>query len=104
MKREDCVLFVNVFNEIVCGDGSFKATAHHQLIVSDEGVDVEVMGVDHITFMGMPIEGYQEFKKFKEKMKEMGINIDKMVDDACEGLISQEFIDECKNKFKRIMD
>jgi hypothetical protein len=52
--------------------------------------------------MGLPIEGYKAFKQFKEKMLGMGIDIDKMVDDACVGLISDSFIKECEAKFAMI--
>ena len=102
MKVTGQVLFINVQNEIVCGDGSFKATVEHQLIVGKEGTDVEFIDIYNITFMGMPIEGYKAYNQFKEKMTDMGIDIDKMVDDACVGLISSSFIKECEVKFTKI--
>jgi hypothetical protein len=102
MKVTGQILFVNVQNEIVCGDGSFKATVEHQLVVGENGTDVEFVDIENITFMGMPIEGYKAFKQFKEKMSEMGVAIDKMVDDACVGLIPDSFIKECEAKFAMI--
>lgn len=102
MKITGQCLFINVQHEIVCGDGSFKATVEHQLIVGENGTDVEFVDIENITFMGMPIEGYKAYNQFKEKMLDMGINIDKMVDDACVGLISDSFIKECEAKFAKI--
>ena len=102
MKVTGQVLFINVEHNIVCGDGSFKATVIHQLIVSESGTDVEFVDLDNINFMGLPIEGYKAFRQFKEKMLGMGINIDKMVDDACVGLIPDSFIKECEDKFAMI--
>ena len=102
MKVVNQTLFVSVQHEIVCGDGSFKATVEHQLIVGDQGVDVDFVDIHNITFMGMPIEGYKAYNQFKDKMSDMGIDIEKMVDDACVGLISDSFIKECEAKFAKI--
>jgi hypothetical protein len=101
MKVVNSCLFVNVQNEIVCGDGSFKATIEHQIIVGDEGVDVEFLDITNIKFMGLPIDGYKEYQKFKEKMSEMGIDIEKMIDDACEGLITESIIQSCKDRWEK---
>ena len=101
MKVVNQTLFVSVQHEIVCGDGSFKATVEHQVMVGDQGVDVDFVDIHNITFMGMPIEGYKAYNQFKDKMSDMGIDIEKMVDDACVGLISDSFIAECKAKFEK---
>ena len=102
MKVVNQTLFVMIKNEIVCGDGSFKATVEHQVIVGKEGVDVDFIDIHNITFMGLPIEGYKAYNQFKDKMSDMGIDVDKMVDDACVGLISDNFIKECEDKFAKI--
>ena len=108
MKVGSKLLFVNVENEIVCGEGSFKATVIHQIIASKGkegkiGIDVEFTDIADIKFMGMSINGYNEYKKFKEKMLGMGINIDEMVDEACVDIISNEVIESVKNDFKKII-
>ena len=102
MKVTGQILFVNVKNEIVCGDGSFKATVEHQLVVGENGTDVEFVDIANITFMGLPIEGYKAYNQFKDKMSDMGIDINKMVDDACVGLIPDSFIKEYEAKFAKI--
>jgi hypothetical protein len=108
MKNVSKMLFVNTSNDIVCGDGSFKATVIHQLIVTEgEGneinVDVEFLDIENITFMGMPIKGYNDYSKFKEKMLGMGIDIDEMVDEACVGIIPNELIQQCKVDLRKIL-
>jgi hypothetical protein len=50
----------------------------------------------------MPIKGYDEYKKFKVKMNEMGIDIGEMVDEACVGIISSEFIERCKSDYSKM--
>jgi len=102
MKVTEQVLFINIEHNIVCGDGSFKATVEHQIVVGEKGTDVEFMGTDNITFMGMPINGYKAYQQFKEKMSDMGIDIEEMVDEACVGLIPNSFIKECEAKFALI--
>ena len=102
MKVTGQILFINVEHNIVCGDGSFKATVEHQLIVGESGTDLEFVDIANITFMGLPIEGYKAYNQFKEKMSEMGVDIDKMVDDACVGLIPDSFIKEFEAKFAKI--
>jgi len=102
MKVTGQVLFINVQNEIVCGDGSFKATVEHQLVVGENGTDVEFVDIHNITFMGLPIEGHKAFRQFKDKMLEMGIDIDEMVFNKCVGLIPDSFIKECEAKLAKI--
>ena len=102
MKVVNQTLFVMVQHEIVCGDGSFKATVEHQIIVGKEGVDVDYVDIHNITFMGLPIEGHKAFRQFKDKMLEMGIDIDEMVFNKCVGLIPDSFIKECEDKFAKI--
>jgi hypothetical protein len=102
MKVVNQVMFVSVQNDIVCGDGSFKATVEHQIIVSNEGVDVEFSDIVNITFMGMPINGYKAYSQFKEKMLDMGIDIEAMVEEECVGLITDSFINTCKDSFNQV--
>ena len=52
--------------------------------------------------MGLPIEGHKAFRQFKDKMLEMGVDIDEMVFNKCVGLISDSFIKECEDKFEKI--
>ena len=108
MKNVSKMLFVNTSNDIICGDGSFKATVEHQLVATEGengqiDVDVDFIDIRNIKFMGMPINGYNEYNKFKEKMLGMGIDIEEMVDEACVGIIPNELIQQCKDDLKKIL-
>ena len=102
MKVTGQVLFINVEHNIVCGDGSFKATVGHQLVVGKDGTDVEFVDIENITFMGMPINGYKAYSQFKEKMLDMGIDIEAMVEEECVGLITDSFINDCKERLNKV--
>lgn len=106
MKVESKCLFINVKNEVELGNGSIKLTAIHQIIVSgDEGkicADVEFIDHENFTFLGMSIDGYDAFKSFKSKMIEMGVDVEKMMDDACDGIIPDEFVEKCKVEFLKM--
>jgi hypothetical protein len=105
MKIESKTLMVNVANDVVVG--SLEFTAIHMLMVSkgkdnEISVDIDFADVENIKFMGMPIEGYNAFKTFKNKMLEVGIDIDAAMDEACLFLISDEFISQLKEDFAKI--
>ena len=50
--------------------------------------------------MGLPIEnGYSGFKKFKESMKEFGIDVDKLIDEKEKEIITDEVEEHLKSLF-----
>ena len=105
MKIESKTLMVNVAHDVVVG--SLEFTAIHMVMIgkgkdNEISVDVDFADVENIKFMGMPIEGYDAFKTFKKRMLEMGIDIDAAMDEACVGLISNEFISQLKADFAKI--
>jgi hypothetical protein len=108
MKIEKKVLFANVNSEIICGGGSFKATVINQIILSEgiKGIEVENESMDivDISFMGMPIkEGYSGFRNFTAKMLEMGIDIQKMIQDEEDKLDYTEVIAQLKKDFTKML-
>lgn len=109
MKIESKLLMVNVENDIVIGEGSLKLTTIHQLhfYKEDDGVigcDVDFIDTKNLTFMGMAISNdYNSFKKFKETMLGMGIDVDDMIDDACENIIKDEDINKLKEEYKHVL-
>lgn len=109
MKIESKLLMINVENDIVVGEGTIKLTAIHQLCFYKEGngeieCDVDFMDMKNLTFMGMAVSNdYKSFKKFKETMLGMGIDIDDMIDEACEGIIKIEDINKLKEEYKHVL-
>ena len=55
------------------------------------GMDLDFVDVDNVKFLGIPIEdGYQGYKKFKTQMKELGIDVEKLMDEAASKLITRQ--------------
>jgi hypothetical protein len=109
MKIKYQSVFVNVENEVVMGNGAITATFVHQLIVDKNcrgeiDVCIEFTDTENVTFMGMPIEiGYAGFKKFKQHLKEMGIDYEQMENNAEKNLDFSILVGEIKSKYKSVL-
>jgi hypothetical protein len=65
------------------------------------GYDLDFCDVENVKFLGIPIEsGYQGYKKFKTQMLELGIDVDKLMNEAASKLITDEDIEELKSMFR----
>lgn len=102
-------LLVNVENTIKVGNNdAIEATVTHLLIAYESkdngvGVDIEFSDIIDVKFLGMPVEGgYKGYNKFKEQMLELGINVDKLIDEKVEGIIETETVNEVKRMFSKI--
>ena len=54
--------------------GELKATVIANVMGTKTGFDIDFMDITNITYMGIDISGYQDWKKFREFHKEMGID------------------------------
>ena len=106
MKIKGKTLLVSVENEIKVGrHNAIEATVEHQIIAYDAndgsiGVDVDFIDITNIRFLGMPIDtGYEAYKKFKEQMLELGINVEELVEEKTQGMVSNKEIFEVKKSF-----
>ena len=106
MKIKGKTLLVSVENEIKVGrHDAIEATVEHQIIAYDAndgsiGVDVDFIDITNIRFLGMPIDtGYEAYKRFKEQMLELGINVEELVEEATKELIKGKEIFEVKQNF-----
>lgn len=77
--------------------GELEATLHAAVWVYDTGegrknFDCEFMDVEDISYMGMKIEGYDNWKKFKNFHKEMGIDFDKILNDKFSDIFTEKSI------------
>ncbi len=102
-------LLVNVENTIKVGNNdAIEATVQHIIIAYESkddgvGIDIDFTDIVDVKFLGIPVEGgYSGYKKFKEQMLELGINVDKLVDEKVEGIIETETINEVKRMFSKI--
>ena len=109
MKVESKVLMINIENEIEIGNGGVVMNVIHQVCLFENkdgkvDCDVDFMDVTNVKFMGMPIgEHYKDFKNFKDKMEEFGININQLIDEACEGIITSNQILNLKLEYGDIV-
>jgi len=106
MKIKSKTLLVTVVNEIKIGkNDAIEATVEHQIIGYDKedgsaGVDTEFIDIYDVRFLGMPIDtGYAAYKRFKEQMLELGVNVDELVDEAVKGIVSKKDEFDVKKMF-----
>ena len=107
MKITSKTLMLSIEHNVQVGhNGAIEATFHHQAFVfrSDKTKNVECdldfADVTDVKFMGMSVEeGYNGLKKFKEKMLEMGIDVNKIFDEKARQLITDEEMEKIKEMY-----
>ena len=107
MRITSQTLQVSFEHEVKVGNnGAIEATLIHQAFMYESedgsiGMDLEFIDVDNVKFLGIPIEGgYQGYKKFKTHMKELGIDVEKLMDEAASKLITDKETNELKRLFR----
>lgn len=91
--------------------GNLKATLVMQVFVygfKDDGsilMDMDFVDINDISFEGIPIEGYDNWKKFKNFHKEMGIDFDSILNEKANEIFDNDFfkdivVNDVKNLFK----
>jgi hypothetical protein len=88
MKITAKTMMVTLENNVTIGNNNaIELTLIHQAFISRDklggiDVDIELMDFDNIKFLGMDIEGgFHGFNDFKTKMLELGIDVDKLIDE-----------------------
>lgn len=92
-------VMVNVMFEEQVTVGGITATLCGQAWIYQDGndPDIEFIDVKNVTFMGLEIEGYDAYKKFKSKMSEIGVDVDALLDKKFDELITEEFKEKLKS-------
>lgn len=110
MKITRKSLNVSIEHTIKVGNnGAIEATIEYQAWVykrADGIVDVDVDFVDvrDVKFLGIDVEGgYEGYKKFKTTMKELGIDVDKLIDEAAAELITDEDMSRLKSMYANVI-
>ena len=85
--------------------GELKATLMAMVMVSvqDDGTKVhecEFMDVENISYMGVAIEGYDNWRKFKIFHNSMGIDFDKALDKEFAKVITDEKLSQLVKNIK----
>jgi hypothetical protein len=107
MKIVHKTLMLTIEHDVQVGhNGAIEATLVHQAFVyrseKTGNVECELDFADtiNVKFMGMPIEeGYTGFKKFKESMLGMSIDVDKIFDEKAKQLITDEEMEKIKDMY-----
>ena len=108
MKITAKTLMVGFETEVKLGNNdSIELTLQHQAYIYESkngGISVDIdlsADVTDIKFLGIPIEpGYKEYKKFKEQLKDLGIDLDKLIDEKEKELINDNLEEKLKLMFK----
>ena len=111
MKIVGKTLMVSISNTISVGNNdAIEATLEHQACLYENkdgsiGIEIDFNDVTDVKFLGIPIEGgYSGYKKFKTQMLELGIDVDKLMDEAAAELFTNQDIKDLKNMFKPCME
>jgi hypothetical protein len=107
MKITSKTLQVNFEHDVTVGN-AIEATLCHIAWISenDKGeldIELDFTDIENVKFMGIPIEGYEGYKKFKETMKGMGINVNELMDKKAAELITDEDMETLKQTYKKIV-
>lgn len=99
MKVTQKLLMVTV--EVPVQVGELKCTAHMQVcrVLGKLGEDeIEFADINEISYMGIPIEGYSNWRKFKQFHLEMGIDWDKALTQKIEEM-TEDIIKEVNTSY-----
>jgi hypothetical protein len=93
MKITAKTMMVTLENTVTIGNNNaIELTLVHQAFISRDklgGIDVDIELVDYtdVKFLGMDIDnGFNGFRDFKAKMLDLGINVDKLIDEKATAL------------------
>ena len=103
MKITNKTLMVGFETEVKLGNNdAIELTLIHQAFISEGGIDIEI-GIDitDIKFLGIDVDSsYNGFKQFKASLKDLGINLDKLIDEKEKELANSGIEDKLKLMFK----
>ena len=108
MKITSKTLMVGFETEVKLGNNdAIEMTLQHQAFISEDkdgGVWVDLdLGIDvkDIKFLGIDVDsGYNEFKRFKSQLKDLGIDLDKLIDKKEEELANSGLEGQLKSIFR----
>jgi len=81
MKKTSQLIMMNFEHEVTVGD--LSATLQAQVCVHNDHPtepEVEFIDVINLSYRGVPIDGYSNWKKFRDFHKTMGIDYDQILD------------------------
>ena len=98
MKLTNKTIMYNFEQEVTIGD--LSATVIAQVFETGNSIDIEFIDHAEITYRGIDITGYENWKKFRNFHKEMGIDFDKLLQVEFDKIFTKEAIRAAIKKIK----
>ena len=80
--------------------GELKTTLIAQVMGDKDNFDIEFMDHDETTYMGIPIDGYNNWKKFKQFHLDMGIDFGAILSAKFDEIFTKSAVKEFASKIK----
>ena len=103
MKITNKTLMVSFETEAKLGNNdAIELTLIHQAFIGEDGVDIELyVDIRDVKFLGIAVEnGFNAYKEFKDNLKPLGIDLDKLIDEKIKELAEPGIEDKLKLMFK----
>ena len=103
MKITSKTLMVSFETEVKVGNNdAIELTLVHQAFITGNQIDIELgTDVKDVKFLGVEIEtGFEAYGKFVKQLKELGIDLNKLIDEKETELINDGIEDKLKLMFK----
>lgn len=108
MKITSKTLMVNFETEVKLGNNdAIELSLHHIAFISENKdgsvcVDIDLStDITNIKFLGIEIEtGYKAYQQFRNQLKELGIDVDKLINEKEKELMNSGLEDKLKLMFK----
>ena len=98
MKLQSKSFMLHLTEDITIGE--LKATLVAQVMGTKEGFDIEFIDTYDISYMGVEISGWQNWKKFRDFHKEMGIDYDAHIQKKFEEIFTVASVKKHVNKIE----
>lgn len=98
MKLTTKTIMYNFEEEVTIGD--LSATVIAQVWENGNSLDIEFVDHAEITYRGIDITGYENWKKFRNFHKEMGIDFDQLLQVEFDKIFTKEAIRAAIKKIK----
>ena len=103
VKITNKMMMVNFTFPIVVGQVKLDAIGQAYVYASDKtgkiAGDFEFMDQENETYMDMPIKGYNAWKKLREFHTEFGVDLQKLIHDEFDKVVTEEFQQEFLSQF-----
>ena len=97
------MMMVNFQFPITVGQVKLDAIGQAYVYASDKSgqiaADFEFMDQDNETYMDMPIKGYEAWRKLKEFHAEFGVDLQKLIGDEFDKVVTDKFQQEFLSQF-----